>query len=79
MAAGMTKYAILKRLKLLSEQHGFSYTTVTQAYRLYAELVPETAYSIMALQWTSSVPQQRDYKVREGSMPKPKQPGLYTG
>lgn len=68
MAAGMTKMAINKRLRALSEQHGFNYATVTQGYKHYAELWPESAYTILALQWTSTIPYQA-YRVREGTMP----------
>lgn len=74
MAAGMTRQAIGSRMKALADKHGFSYTTTLSGYSYYVSLLPETAYSLLALVWDHNGNPWRRYIVHEGKMPEQKPP-----
>jgi hypothetical protein len=56
------RLAITRQIRSLSLQHRFDYVTHTVGLRLYCELYPNSAYTVMALAWKHQPP----YQVRSG-------------
>ena len=63
------RLAITRQIRSLSLQHRFDYVTHRVGHRLYCELYPHSAYTVMAMAWVcDNIYQQYQVRSGQGSM-----------
>lgn len=68
MAAGYTRFGILKKIKELAEQYEFKWDSYTKAHSLMIEFDKPETLTLFGIIWNKEKHPFREYVVKDGSI-----------